>query len=301
MREATGPLRVILLTHGGAEKVLERLAALAGVRVAGVFVETDVVRRYPPAEKLKRSIRYDGYGATALKLARKLLRAGGEEDPAGRELEGSRDRLAEIARAHDVPLHLVGNYHSEESIALMREAAPDLGVVYGTNIVKESVFNIPRLGSINLHQGLAPLYRGGPPVFWELFNGEREVGLTVHFVAAKVDAGEIILQERVPLEYDYATHGARFESFLADYAARLKDDCAALVAEAVRMIADGTAAPRAQDITLGKRYRLPVKKEKDELRRRLRERHGKRRLAGAGEPLPAPATRTAGKAGAGER
>lgn len=274
MSEAASPLRVILLTHGGAEKVLERLAALEGVRVVGVFVETEVVRRYPFAEKLKRSVRYDGYAATLMKLARKVVRPrGGGEDDGLRELEGSRDRLSEIARARGVPVHFVGNYHAPESIELMRACAPDLGVVYGTNIIKESVFGVPRLGSINLHQGLAPLYRGGPPVFWELFNGEREVGLTVHFVESKVDSGEIVLQERVPLEYDYATHGARFESFIADYAAGLKDRCASLVAEAVRVIAYGTVSTKPQDTSQGKRYRLPVKREKDELRRRLRGRY----------------------------
>jgi methionyl-tRNA formyltransferase len=143
--------------------------------------------------------------------------------------------------------------------------------VLGTNILKEPVFKIPRLGSINVHQGLAPFYRGGPPVFWELFNGESEVGLTVHFVEAKVDTGEIILQETVPLYYDYS-YGLDFESYIADYRKQLIDRCARLVADAVRMIADGTATTRPQDVSLGKRYRLPIKREKDELRRRLRAR-----------------------------
>jgi hypothetical protein len=55
------------------------------------------------------------------------------------------------------------------------------------------------------------------------------------------------------------------------------------VAEAVRRIADGTAQPRPQDISLGARYRLPTKREKDELRRRLRARYGRKRAAAEGE------------------
>ena len=153
----------------------------------------------------------------------------------------------------------------------MRGAQADLGVIYGTNIIRESVFRIPRLGSINLHQGLAPFYRGGPPVFWELYNGEREVGLTVHFVAAKVDTGEILLQETVPLAYDDA-HGDDFDAFIAAYVERLRARSAELVARAVGMIAEGTYEARPQDTSLGKRYRLPTKREKDELRRRLRAR-----------------------------
>ncbi len=81
------------------------------------------------------------------------------------------------------------------------------------NIIKESVFSIPRFGSINIHQGLAPIYRGGPTVFWELFNGENEIGITVHFVAPKVDTGDIILQKTLPLEYDFSRYELNFENF----------------------------------------------------------------------------------------
>jgi methionyl-tRNA formyltransferase len=122
-----------------------------------------------------------------------------------------------------------------------------------------------------LHQGLAPFYRGGPAVFWELTNGERQVGLTIHYVASKVDTGDIVLQRTMPLEYDYSYH-LDFETFIEDYRQKLVAPCASLIAEAVRMIADGSAQPRPQDTSLGTRYRLPTKREKDELRRRLRER-----------------------------
>jgi methionyl-tRNA formyltransferase len=265
--------RVILLTHGGAELVLERLLGVEGVEVAGVFVETETTPRRGWREKLRRSLRYDGWAATASKLAGQLLgrRAGADV------LEVGRDALRETCAARGVPFHFVANYHTEEAAELMRGAQADLGVIYGTNIIRESVFRIPRLGSINLHQGLAPLYRGGPPVFWELYNGEREVGLTVHFVAAKVDTGEILLQETVPLAYDDA-HGDDFDAFIAAYVERLRARSAELVARAVGLIAEGTHEARPQDTSLGRRYRLPTKREKDELRRRLRAR---RREAGA--------------------
>ena len=276
--------RVILLTHGGAELVLGRLLDIEGVEVAGVFVETETTPRRRLHEKLRRSIRYDGWAATASKLAGQLLgrRAGGDADAA----ESSRDELREMCAARGLPFHLVANYHTDEAIELMRAAGADLGVIYGTNIIRESVFRIPRLGSINLHQGLAPFYRGGPPVFWELYNGEREVGLTVHFVAAKVDTGEILLQEVVPLAYDDA-HGDDFEAFIEEYTARLRARSAELVAGAVRLIAEGVYEARAQDTSLGRRYRLPTKREKDELRRRLRARRREARGAAEGRAADA--------------
>jgi folate-dependent phosphoribosylglycinamide formyltransferase PurN len=276
--------RVILLTHGGAELVLERLLALEGVEVAGVFVETEITPRRGWREKLRRSVRYDGWAATVLKLARQLAgrRPGAEAAVAA----AARDALRAAADARGVPFHIVNNYHGDEVVALMRAAHPDLGVVYGTNIIRESVFGLPRLGSINLHQGLAPLYRGGPPVFWELYNGEREVGLTVHFVAAKVDTGEILLQEKVPLAYDDAC-GDDFDAFIEAYTAGLRARSAELVARAVRMIADGACEARPQDTSLGKRYRLPTRREKDELRRRLRARRRESARAAGGRAADA--------------
>lgn len=264
-------LRVIILTHGGAEQIVERLCAFDNITVAGVFVETVTAPQRSLSEKLKRSVRYEGYVATIAKFARKLLKPNDSENDEVNAVRNSQDVMRETAERHGVPVHSVANYHAPDALELMRAAEADLGVVYGTNIIKESVFKLPRLGSINLHQGLAPYYRGGPPVFWELYNDEREVGLTVHFVAAKVDCGEIILQESVPLIYDYA-HGLNFEAFITDYRARLKDRSAALIAEAVRLIAEGTSVSRPQDTNLGYRYRLPTKRQKDELRRRLRQR-----------------------------
>jgi methionyl-tRNA formyltransferase len=274
-------LRVIVLTHGGAEKAVEHLLALDNVEVKGIFIETETERRRPLREKVERAIRYDGYRATAGKIIRKAALALAHKlaPPAskGPAAPGRYERLCEIAQTAGVPVQFVASYHSPQAAEAMRAAAADLGIVLGTNILKESVFNIPRLGSINLHQGLAPFYRGGPPVFWELFNGESEVGLTVHFVASKVDTGEIVLQETVPLTYDYS-YGLDFESFIEDYRRQLADRSASLVAEAARQIADGTFVTRPQDTSLGKRYRLPVKKEKDELRRRLSRRRASARL-----------------------
>ena len=264
-------LRVIVLTHGGTEVAVKRLIELECAEVVAIFVETDVIKRVSLIEKIKRSIRYDGYLVTASKLARRLLGLKGIYDDGIDAIASSRDRLRETADEHGIPIHFVARFHGEASIDRMRAADADLGVVLATNILKESVFNIPRLGSINLHQGLAPYYRGCPSVFWELFNDEREIGLTVHMVGSKVDTGDIILQRTVQLEYDYS-YRLDYERFISDYLEKLVIPCANLVAEAVEAIAEGTAVPRPQDTSLGKRYRLPIKKEKDEMRRRLRAR-----------------------------
>ncbi|HKQ79257.1 MAG TPA: formyltransferase family protein [Blastocatellia bacterium] len=265
-------LRVIVLTHGYAESLIDNLLKLDGVEVAGVFIETEINRRITGLrEKLRRSIRYEGYLATALKGVRMVAGRNDTSAGAADQILENQKALSAFAERLDAPVYFLSNYHTAESIELMRSTDADLGVVWGTNILKESVFKIPRLGSINIHQGRAPYYRGGPPVFWELYNDESEIGITVHFVEPAVDTGKIILQEALPLSYDYS-YGLNFEAFIADYRAQMTDPCVRLMIEAVRMIADSTVEPKPQDITLGKRYRLPVKREKDELRRRLKRR-----------------------------
>lgn len=267
-------LRIILLTHGADEEIINSLTAIENVTLVGVFVETETVRHYNWREKLRRSIRYDGYFGTLVKFWHMLTGFGRQQENDEALMKKTQSRFGEVAQACGIPIHYLANYHSEEAIALMRKANADLGIIYGTNILKESVYKIPRLGSINLHQGRVPYYRGGPPVFWELFNDETEVGVTVHFVEPKVDTGEVIIQKTFPLIYDYS-YGFDYESFITDFRAKLMKRCPALVAEAVRQIAEGTAKPWRQNTELGRRYRLPIKKEKDEMKRRL----NKRRIA----------------------
>jgi len=265
-------LKVAVLTHGGANRLLELLHALETVEVVGVFIETATEPQRSFKQKITRSIRYDGYFETARKFSAKLF--GGKTVGAKdlKAVRASQNELEEFAERLSIPIYKVENYHSESAIDLLRKAHADLGILYGTNIIKESVFAIPRLGSINIHQGLAPVYRGGPTVFWELFNGEREIGITVHFVAAKVDTGDIILQKTLPLEYDFERYGLKYENFLNDFRAALKEPSARLIAEAVALIAEGKERRAKQDTTVGKRYRLPTKTEKDALLSVLKKR-----------------------------
>ena len=268
-------LKVIILTQGSPVHLLNLLAALETVEIISVFAGEAKPLRRSFWQQLKRSIRYDGYWATVKKFSAKL--SGGKTKGLA-EVEGARENrnnFAEQVGKLNIPLYEIENFHSDEAIKQMRDANADLGILCGMNIVKDSVFSIPRLGSINIHQGLAPIYRGGPTVFWELFNGENEIGITVHFVAPKVDTGDIILQKTLPLEYDFSRYELNFENFLSDFRAGLTEPSAQLIADAVQLIAEGREQRIKQDTSLGKRYRLPTKTEKDALLRVLKKRQKK--------------------------
>lgn len=265
-------LKVFILTHGGSERLLELLSQSDLVEIAGVYVEKARTPKRTFKQKLKRSIKYDGYWETFKKFAGKFL---GSETDGAEELKAVQDKQKDLDKTAEklgVPLYHVDNYHSPETKRTLRNLDADLGILYGTNIIRKAVFQIPRLGSINIHQGLAPLYRGGPTVFWELFNGEKEIGITVHFVAPKVDTGDLILQKTLPLEYDFEKYGLNYDEFLADFRATLKEPSSVLMAKAIEQIAKGEETRAKQDISIGKRYRIPTKKEKDTMIRVLKER-----------------------------
>lgn len=91
--------------------------------------------------------------------------------------------------------------NSEETCQLVREANPDLCVIsHFERLIKKNLLEIPRLGFINLHPSLLPEYRGMSPQHWPIINGDKEAGITIHYVDEGTDTGNIILQRKFPLQ-----------------------------------------------------------------------------------------------------
>src|SRR5690349_14978848 len=104
-------------------------------------------------------------------------------------------------KARGCVFRITSDYHSEDSLEFVRSLKPDLGIVYGTRILKPSLFSIPRLGSINIHKRKVPDYRGGGPVgLWEMLDGQSEIGVTVHQVTEKLDAGAVVNSANIPID-----------------------------------------------------------------------------------------------------
>lgn len=265
-------LKVFILSHGGSERLLELLSASDLVEVLGVYVEKARVPKRTFRQKIERSIKYDGYVETFNKLKSKFFGSETDGEEELKSAQAKQQKLDATAEKLEIPLFHVDNYHSPETKRTLRNLNADLGILYGTNIIRKAVFQIPRLGSINIHQGLAPMYRGGPTVFWELFNDEQEIGITVHFVAPKVDTGDLILQKTLPLQYDFEKYDLDYERFLNDFRGTLTEPSSVMMAEAIEQIAKGAEKRTKQDTTIGKRYRIPTKREKDDLVRILKQR-----------------------------
>ena len=123
-------------------------------------------------------------------------------------------------------------------IEQLRTLNPDLNIVVAFRMLPEVVWNLPRLGTFNLHASLLPKYRGAAPINWAIINGEAETGVTTFFLKHEIDTGHIIFQRRLPIsETDDA--GSIHD--------QLMDMGADLVVETVRAIAQDAVKPIPQD------------------------------------------------------
>jgi methionyl-tRNA formyltransferase len=104
-------------------------------------------------------------------------------------------------------------------------------------MLPEAVWNMPRLGSVNIHGSLLPQYRGAAPINWALMHGDQETGVTSFFLRHEIDTGDLILQEKLTIEPD--------DDFGSVYD-KLKVLGAQLAARTVAAIAAGTAPSTPQ-------------------------------------------------------
>jgi len=86
----------------------------------------------------------------------------------------------------------VPDVHARAVLERVRAAAPDLGVIYGAPILKPELFGIPPLGTLGIHHGRVPQYRGKKTTFWEMYNAERAAGITIQRVNPGIDTGEVV-------------------------------------------------------------------------------------------------------------
>ncbi len=84
----------------------------------------------------------------------------------------------------------------------LRELNADLQVIVAFRMLPVDVWDMPRLGSFNLHGSLLPQYRGAAPINWAVINGDKETGVTTFFLQHEIDTGNIIDQKRMPIEFN---------------------------------------------------------------------------------------------------
>lgn len=107
--------------------------------------------------------------------------------------------VKQYAVSQGLPVLQPEKLKDEAFVEQLRALHADLQIVVAFRMLPEIVWNMPRLGTFNLHASLLPQYRGAAPINWAVINGDTETGITTFFLKHEIDTGEIIQQVRVPI------------------------------------------------------------------------------------------------------
>ena len=124
------------------------------------------------------------------------------DKPAGRGHQLQYSAVKQYALSAGLPILQPERLKDENFLAELKSYSADLQIVVAFRMLPEVVWNMPRLGTFNLHASLLPQYRGAAPINWAVMNGDTETGATTFMLQHEIDTGNIILQERIPIADD---------------------------------------------------------------------------------------------------
>ncbi|PIB27898.1 methionyl-tRNA formyltransferase [Maribacter sp. 4G9] len=122
--------------------------------------------------------------------------------PSGRGRKLNESAVKKYAMANGLPILQPTNLKSEDFLKDLKELNANLQVVVAFRMLPKAVWQMPELGTFNLHASLLPDYRGAAPINWAIINGETKTGVTTFFIDEKIDTGAIILQKEMDILAD---------------------------------------------------------------------------------------------------
>jgi methionyl-tRNA formyltransferase len=149
------------------------------------------------------------------------------DQPSGRGLQLTPSAVKKAALAHNLKIFQPGKLKEEIFLKELKNLNADLFVVVAFRMMPEKLWQMPRLGTFNLHASLLPQYRGAAPINRAIMNGESETGVTTFFLKHEVDTGNILFREKISIG-ENETAGELHD--------RLKTMGAALVLKTVKAI-----------------------------------------------------------------
>lgn len=157
--------------------------------------------------------------------------------PAGRGRKLQESAVKKYAVEKGLSVLQPTNLKNEEFLSILEALNANLQIVVAFRMLPKAVWQMPALGTFNLHASLLPSYRGAAPINWAIINGEKETGVTTFFIDDKIDTGEIILQEKIAIA-DNDTAGILHD--------KLMKVGAGLVLRTVQQIAEGDVRTQKQ-------------------------------------------------------
>lgn len=124
------------------------------------------------------------------------------DKPAGRGHQLQFSAVKQYALSVGLPVLQPERLKDETFLEKLRSYQADLQIVVAFRMLPEVVWNMPRLGTFNLHASLLPQYRGAAPINWAVMNGDTQTGATTFMLQHEIDTGNVILQERIAIAED---------------------------------------------------------------------------------------------------
>ncbi|TDE53738.1 methionyl-tRNA formyltransferase [Flavobacterium sp. GT3P67] len=122
------------------------------------------------------------------------------DKPAGRGQKLKYSAVKEYALANDLTLLQPANLKDEAFLSELKSLNANLQIVVAFRMLPKVVWEMPVLGTFNLHASLLPNYRGAAPINWAIINGETKTGVTTFFIDDKIDTGAMILSSETPID-----------------------------------------------------------------------------------------------------
>lgn len=242
--ELDRPIRVVVFGGGptmedGMRRFLCRLEAESGIDFLAAFCQSDGQSTRHVFRDLWRRRRFMAFPLVLLLGVRKtdsFIRSPRAELRLGRMVARLADRI-----------FFEPDIHAPHVLARVQALEPDLGLIYGSPILKPQLFELPRFGTLGIHHGQLPQYRGKKTTFWAMYNGEEVAGVSIQKVNAGLDTGEIVKEGCVKI-------GRRSQRSVWRELEQLGLD---LYLEAILDVKAGTVSFRPQTGDKGRLYRDP--------------------------------------------
>ncbi len=119
------------------------------------------------------------------------------DKPAGRGLKLNESAVKQYAKEKGLHILQPEKLKNPQFLEELKSLKADLQVVVAFRMLPEMVWNMPTLGTVNLHASLLPQYRGAAPINWAIINGEKETGVTTFKLQHEIDTGNILMQETI--------------------------------------------------------------------------------------------------------
>ena len=180
------------------------------------------------------------------------------DKPKGRGLKLQPSSVKEVALTAGIPVLQPKNLKAKEFQDELKSFRLDLGIIIAFRMLPEKVWNLPKIGTFNLHASLLPNYRGAAPINHAIINGEKETGLTTFFLKNEIDTGDILLQEKVNIG-ENETVGELYE--------RLMIKGSGLVESSIQLIKAGSYSLINQNLTGQEKHAPKIFKEYCEIKK----------------------------------